>query len=143
MAYNSTGTSFQPLGVNPVFQPAVSEPTRTYSNLTTAQCAANSALTSVAVTSGATSVVVEAGKKRTTGMIVIVPTDQPAVAFGNIAAISPGPLLPVTPINQTFTPSSPGFTVLPGNALSLNPFNDPMYAVTPLGVAATIYFIDP
>lgn len=140
MPYNSAGASFQPLGVAPIFQPSIKEPTYTYSGLSSAQCAANSALTSVSVTSTVTTV--EAAKKRTTGMTLIVPTDQPPVTFANVNTLSAGPPAFVTPINQTFTPGDPGFTVPSGGSIFISPFNDPCYAITPAGVTATIYFID-
>lgn len=140
MPYNSAGTSFQPLGVAPVFQPAIKEPTLTYSGLTSAQLALNGSLTSVSVTSTAT--LVEAAKKRTTGMTLIVPIDQPPVTFANVATLVAGPPAFVTPINQTFTPGTPGFTVPAGGSIFISPFNDPCYAITPTGVTATIYFID-
>jgi hypothetical protein len=140
MPYNSAGASFAPLGVAPIFQPMVKEPTEAYSGLSTAQCAANGALTSHAVT--ATASLVEAAKQRTKGMTLIVPTDQPPVTFANVATLAAGPAAFVTPINQTFTPGNPGFTVPSGGSIFVSPFNDPCYAITPTGVTATVYFID-
>lgn len=140
MPYNSAGASFQPLGVNPIFQPAVKEPTVTYSGLSTAQCAANSSLTSKAVT--ATATLVEAATKRTTGMTLIVPTDQPACTFANVNTLAAGQPTPIQPVTQTFTPVSPGFTVPAGGSIFISPFNDPCYAILPTGITGTIYFID-
>lgn len=141
MAYNSTGTSFKPLALNSPYQPAFKEPTTMYTGLSTAQCAANGALTSAAIT--ATATLVEAGKQRLTGgMTVVVPTDQPPVTFANQNTLTAGPLPFVTPISQTFTPGLLGFTVPSGGSFNLNPYNDPMYAITPTGVTATVYFID-
>jgi len=146
MPYNSAATSFAPQQIVPVFQPSIFGPTRTYSGLTTAQCAANGALTSVSVTSsGAT---VEAATKRTNGITLIVPADQPQVTFGNDPASAANGIValpnpPVTPITQTVSPpSSNGFAIPPGDSIFISPYNDAVYAVTPAGITATIYFID-
>jgi len=146
MPYDSAAYSFKPQQVVPVFQPVIYGPTRAYSGLTTAQCAANGSLTSVSVTSsGAT---VEAAKSRIKGMTIIVPTDQPQVTFGNLPVgaangIVALPQPPITPITQTVSPpSSNGFAVAPGQSFDLTPYNDAMYAATPSGVTATVYFID-
>jgi len=146
MTLNSAGQSFiNTARVFPISFPRVSEPSRQYSNLTTAQCAANGALTAVSVTSAITPV--EAAKVRTNGITIIVPIDQPQVTFGAnntganaIQAIAPSLAGGLTP---TFAPSSGGFALPPGTGVVVDPFNDAMYAVTPTGVTATIYFIDP
>ena len=143
MVYNSIGTTFaQPSGgYLSANNPAAKEPTESYSGLTTAQCAANSALSSVAVTSTATSV--EAAKVRTKGITLIVPTDQNQVTFGQSAAgVSAIPGGPVTPATQTGVPSTGGFAVPPGGSIFLSPYNGAVYAITPSGVTSTIYFID-
>lgn len=153
MPLNSVAFSFVPLAPVPQVYPAARQPNQTYSNLTTAQCAANGALTSKAVTSSG--VLVEGATARANGMIIIVPTDQPQVTFGNDDPISgqlamvPIQAIPaVTTFAQQVTnsgaaASNNGFALPPGVAMHLSPFNDPMYAITPTGVSATIYFVDP
>jgi hypothetical protein len=146
MPLNSAGTSFQSNAVFPILQPTVKEPTVSLNGLTTAQCAANSSLTAVSVTSTIT--LVEAAKLRTNGITLVVPTDQPQVTFGNDNASSATPIQAITPqlaggLTPTSTPSSNGFAVPPGQSIFVTPFNDAMYAVTPTGVTATIYFMDP
>lgn len=152
MPYNASGQSFVPLAPLPINMPTVTEGNPSYTGLTTAQCAANGNLTSKAVTSAG--VLVEAATARTNGITVIVPTDQPQVTFGNqsplTASLSPKAIVAI-PLVVTFSdqvagsgsiPSTNGFAVAPGNSLFVSPFNDPMYAITPAGVTATIYFID-
>ena len=135
MVYNSPGYAFGAL------LSQIKEPTIAYSSLTTAQCAANGAFTSKAVTSSG--VLVEAAKSRSKGLSLIVPIDQPAVTFGNLSTVVALPNGPVTPANQTGAPvAGYGFQIPPGGSVSLDPFNDAVYAVTPTGVTATIYFLD-
>lgn len=146
MPLNSAGNSFASLAVFPILQPAIKEPTVSMNGLTTAQCAANGALTSVAVTSTIT--LVEAAKLRTNGITLVVPTDQPQVTFGNDGPTSATPIQAITPqltggLTPTSTPSSNGFAVPPGQSIFVTPINDAIYAVTPTGVTATIYFMDP
>lgn len=146
MPLNSAGTSFTPNGAFPTVFPTVKEPTVSMNNLTTAQCAANSNLTAVAVTSTVT--LVEAAKLRTNGMVLIVPTDQPQTTFGNDGPTSATPIQAVPParsggLTPTSVPSSNGFAVPPGVSIFVTPFNDAMYAVNSTGVTATIYFMNP
>ena len=143
MPFNASGASFQPATTVPIYNPAITEGAG-YNGLTTAQCAANNNLTSVSVTSTVTTV--EAAKVRTNGMIVVVPTDQPQVTFGNQNTIQgiPQQLTAAQQVtNSGLSPPQPGFAVPPGTSMQLNPFNDTMYAITPSGVTATIYYIDP
>jgi hypothetical protein len=146
MPLNSAGTSFTSNAVFPIVQPTVKEPTNSMNGLTTAQCAANGSLTAKAITSTIT--LVEAATLRTNGIVLIVPTDQPQVTFGNDNAASATPIVAVTPqlaggLTPTSTPSSNGFAVPSGQSIFVTPFNDAMYAVTPTGVTSTIYFMDP
>lgn len=145
MPYNAACQSFAPANPASILQPTVKEPTLEYSGLTTAQAAGNNTLTSKAVTSSG--VLVEGSTQRTKGIVLIVPTDQPQVTFGtknpaNAGGIVAAPVQPVQPNTQTFTPGSPGFTVTPGSSIFVSPCNDAVYAITPTGISATIYFID-
>lgn len=153
MPFNASGQSFVPLSPIPKVYPVVKESPPSYIGLTTAQCAANGNLTSKAVTSAG--VLVEAATARANGIILVVPTDQNQVTFGNQDPISgqlgAQPIVAVPTITtlpeqvaQSGLPASPsGFAVPPGVAIHVSPFIDPMYAITPTGVAATIYFYDP
>src|SRR5271165_3700847 len=138
MPYNASGESFLPNGGPFAVFPVLTE---AYAGLTTAQCAANNALSSASVT--ATSGLVEAATPRNT-MTIIVPTDQPAVTFGNqnaLAGVIAAP--PVSPpaLTETFSPPSSGFTVAPGVSIQLAPYDDDLYAIVPAGTA-TVYFMD-
>jgi len=151
--YNTPGQSFNPLDPIPIVQPVVQVGVPGFQGLTTAQCAANGALTAQAVTSAGA--LIEGAKRRTTGMTIVVPIDQAQTTFGNDNPISgPGqsatpiqavlPTFPpfVNPNNQTFTPSNGGFALPPGQSMFVGPFNDPMYAITAPGITSTIYWMD-
>lgn len=141
MPYNSAGTSFVSRAVVPILQPSVKEGTLDYPSGTTAQLTANAAWTSVSVTSTAT--LVEAAKNRTKGIVFAVPTDQPPVAFANLNTLVAGQGLPIQAVSQTFaTTGAVGFTVPPGISVSVTPCNDAIYAITPSGFSATIFFQD-
>lgn len=143
MPYNSAGTSFASRAVVPIWQPAVKEPTINYINpQTNAQLATNSALTAVSVTSTAT--LCNGATNRTNGINVIVPSDMPPVTFANVSTLvaSPPNPAPVQPVSQTFAPGNPGFTVPSGGSIGIEPFKDALYAITPVGVTATIYYIN-
>jgi hypothetical protein len=151
MTFNASGQSFAPLNILGLNSPTALEGAG-YNGLTSAQCAANGNLTSKAVTSSG--VLVEAATVRTKGMTVIVPSDQPQVTFGNQSPLSGTTAAnPIQAIPQIVTfaqqiadtqnaPSNNGFAVPPGVSVFLSPFNDAMYAITPTGSSATIYFID-
>jgi hypothetical protein len=152
MPFNSSGNSFAPLEDFPIFQPTVTVGPQQYSGLTTAQCAANGALTSRVITNAG--LLVDAAKVRVSGIILIVPTDQQQVTFGNDSPVAGSlaafPIIPVIPVN-TFgqqvanaagPSSSNGYAIPPGNSVFVANFNDPVYGITPPGVTSTIYFID-
>ena len=145
MPFNSAAASFAPANPASILQPTVKEPTLEYTGLSTAQCAANNALTSKSIT--ASGVLVEGATQRTKGIVLIVPTDQSQVAFGtanpaNANGIVAQPQPPVTPTNQTFTPGNPGFTVVPGSSIFVSPCNDAVYGIAATGITSTIYFVD-
>jgi hypothetical protein len=138
MPYNASGQSFQPIYGAALGVPAPYRMEVTNVGLSTAQMNANANFTPVTVTSTAT--LVDAAKKRTTRITVVVPTDQPPITLGNTAGI--GANSP-TSISQTSTPPVTGFTLQPGQQMILQSYNDPLYAITQAGLPnATIFFYD-
>ena len=150
MPFNSAGSSFEAISnLATTYNPSLLEGAG-YNGLTTAQCNANGSFTSKSVTNAG--ILIDAAKVRTTGITLIVPTDQPAVTFGNQSPLSgntsPNPIAPypVVPANgsqntNSSTPSN-GFTLQPGQSIFLSPYFDAMYAITPAGVSATVFFFD-
>ena len=139
MVYNSSGYAFEPIG-GP-FAPSLTIKS-SIAGLTAAQCASTGYTASSSITTAVT--LVEAGTPRKS-MTIIVPTDAQPVTFGNdnslVGTIGAPPAPPITPAKQTFTPPASGFTVPPGSQIVLTPYNDPLYAIVPVGTAV-IYFVD-
>lgn len=143
MPYNALAFSLAPANWFAPF-PTVLEQSAAF---TTAQMAANSSYTAVSGIVSTANSLVEAAKKRTTGMTIIVPTDQQAVAISNLSTLA-GPFAGAlygmgSPIfGQTLVNiANGGFILPPGNSLFLSPFNDALYAIA-VGPTTTIYFAD-
>ena len=139
MPYNASAQSFNPLatGLSVTF-PVPPTVTESLSGLTTAQLTANGALTAFTVTTAG--VLVSAAQKRTTGILIVVPTDQPPITLGNVAPSNGNPSFQGV-LSQTFVPPALGFTLPPGNALTLAPYNDPLYAILLAGTPnATLFY---
>lgn len=140
MPYNASGASFQPLAAlasnsTPPVPPTILE---ALSGLTTAQLTANGALTAFTVT--AAGVLVSAAQKRTTGILIITPTDQPPVTLGNILPSNGNPSFGGI-LSQTFVPPALGWTLQPGMSITLTPYNDPLYAILLAGTPnATLFY---
>lgn len=146
MPYNAIAQTFAPTNWFAPFPVA----TESYAGLTTAQLAANSSFTAISCAANV-STLVSAASKRTTGVTIIVPTDQLSCAFDNSPVVATS-----TTTGQTFFPQAqsyigtPNLTLInaslgnafiipPGSQLVLAPFNDALYGF-PTNAATTIYF---
>lgn len=139
MSYNACGQAFAPiygvaLGVPQPYRLEV-----LLSSLTTAQLAANGLLTQASISSAVT--LVDTARIRKVRMQIYVPTDQAPVTLGNTINIAAN--APLVGINsQTFVAPPSGFSLLPGQSLILQNYNDPLYAVCVAGASSTIFYMN-